>query len=211
MKCSQPFPASCIEVDFTSILQMPPHALWKKCWWESNPALILVKSVRNTIHIRGSQLQTVLNKVFPARSALNFFDNSFLFGWRKRITFTGVKINGVCKQKTRICPGNPGCLEGLTLLPVRTTGGFWLEMSQWVEMWCVGAYSQMCACVNRCVGNIFYYSVSVRPSGGFWEGACWACTCMHGIRMSYMHALHLLHAVEGMLGANRPGEDPWES
>lgn len=34
-------------------------------------------------------------------------------------------------------------------------------------MWCVGAYSQMCACVNRCVGNIFYYSVSVRPSGGF--------------------------------------------
>lgn len=100
---------------------------------------------------------------------------------------------------------------GLSLLPVRIAGGFWLGKSQWVEMWWVGVHSHMRACANGCVGNIFDCSVSERPSSGVWEGACWACARIHGMCMRHMHAPHLLRAVKGMLGAGRPGEDLWES
>lgn len=57
------------------------------------------KSAANAIPVRGSPGQAALSKVFPARSALTPFDESFLFGWRKRVTSTGMKIKGHCKEK----------------------------------------------------------------------------------------------------------------
>lgn len=129
MKRSQPF--SRPGVDFTSMHWMPPRALWKKGWWKSNRFL----SWWNLLEM--PPMQEEQSKVSPARGTLTFFDDTFLFSWRKRILLTGMQIDGDCKQKMRIHPGKPGCLVGLSLLPVRTTGGFGWE---WVNEWKCGGW-----------------------------------------------------------------------